>query len=298
MSTLTAPDPQVIQPSEPRRARLGCYADPESGEARELVTVRGAGGSTLVVDRLAWTDADARLIAHLAADEPPENARIICEMYLGDDTRGRCRRVTSQDLESHPLISPRPTTRAAPPPSDVPLLDASGDSYSILAVSSGDHGRALRWTHTRQCGPEDEFAVVTLRNVVGAVEDYEPARTLTVNALLAGPPERNCPSVRDLRGELERLDGSSILLNRGLREVVQRKVARGELTLSEIALRCDRFKRDRRGNASGDTSWLQRRIGLKPEGGEATPTPWIQSHTLARIAREGLGVYPSEIELG
>ena len=94
------------------------------------------------------------------------------------------------------------------------------------------------------------------------------------------------------------MTGSPILLNRGLREVVQRKVARGELSMSEIALRCQRIKRDRRGNISGETSWLARRIGQLPEGGEDTPTPWIHTDVLALIARQGLGASPHEIEVG
>ena len=42
-------------------------------------------------------------------------------------------------------------------------------------------------------------------------------------------------------------------------------------------MRCGRTKRDRRGGLSGETSWLGRRIGELPEGGEAEPTPWIHS---------------------
>jgi hypothetical protein len=94
------------------------------------------------------------------------------------------------------------------------------------------------------------------------------------------------------------VSASPILLNRGLREVVQRKVARGELSMSEIALRCGRVKRDRRGNLSGETSWLARRIGQLPEGGEQEPTPWIHSDVLALIVRQGLGASPHEIEVG
>jgi len=76
-----------------------------------------------------------------------------------------------------------------------------------------------------------------------------------------------------------------------------RSRARGDLTMSEIAIRCGRCKRDRRGNTSGETSWLARRIGQTPEGGAREPTPWISSDVLALIAREGLGVAPHEVEL-
>lgn len=296
MDTLTAPEPLVSQTIERYRVRLGRYADPDSGEARELVTLRGAAGSTLVIDRLAWTHADARLIAHLAAEEPPENAHALCAMYLADETRGRCRRVTLQDLELSPPILSRLAPSAAQPPLDVPLLDADGDSYRIRAVSDRERCRALRWTRTRHHGHAEDFAVLTLREVVGALEDYEPARSLTINAL-GTPSGEDCPSVCLLRAELERLDESPTLLNRGLREAVQRKVARGEMSYSEIALRCGRVKRDGRGNISGETSWLTRRIGLKPEGGETEPTPWIHTKTLALIVREGLGSSPHEVEL-
>ncbi len=87
------------------------------------------------------------------------------------------------------------------------------------------------------------------------------------------------------------------MLNRGLREAVVRMVGRGELTLSDIAIRCGRIKRDARGNISGETSWLGRRIGQLPESGALAPTPWIRSDVLALIAREGLGVCPHEVEL-
>jgi len=69
------------------------------------------------------------------------------------------------------------------------------------------------------------------------------------------------------------------------------------VSLSAIAMRCGRVKRDPRGNLSGETSWLGRRLGLLPEAGEASPTPWVHSDVLALIARRGLGVSPREVEL-
>ncbi len=70
------------------------------------------------------------------------------------------------------------------------------------------------------------------------------------------------------------------------------------ISASEIAIRCGRVKRDSRGNVTGETSWLARRIGLAPEGGGSTPTPWVHSDVLGLIARRGLGVSPREVELG
>jgi hypothetical protein len=76
----------------------------------------------------------------------------------------------------------------------------------------------------------------------------------------------------------------------------KRDVASGQLTLSAIAHRCGRVKHDRRGNSSGETSWLARRIGAMPEG-NGRLTPWIHTDTLALIARDGLGRDPHELEL-
>ena len=101
-----------------------------------------------------------------------------------------------------------------------------------------------------------------------------------------------------LRTELARVLRSPIVLNRGVREAVLARVGRGETTMSEIAIRCGRLKKDPKGHRSGETSWLARRIGLLPEGGHRTPTPWVHSDVLALIAREGLGVAPREVELG
>jgi hypothetical protein len=103
--------------------------------------------------------------------------------------------------------------------------------------------------------------------------------------------------VTALRGELLRVQDSPIVLNRGLREAVLGVVERQGLSMSEVAIRCGRVKRDAAGNESGETSWLARRLGLLPEGGRKTPTPWIHSDVLALIARDGLGISPREVEL-
>jgi hypothetical protein len=101
-----------------------------------------------------------------------------------------------------------------------------------------------------------------------------------------------------LRSELERMCASRIVLNRGLREAVLEAMKTRELSLSEIAYRCGMVKRDKRGNHSGETSWLARRVGIMPEGGESAITPWVHSDVLGLIARRGLGISPREVELG
>jgi hypothetical protein len=294
MSTTTALDPRLSRSAPPRSVRLGHYTELDTTEPREILSVPGAEGSTLVIDRLARTHADARLVAHLAADEPGENARIVTEMYLADETRGRCRPVILQDLELHPLAGSR--TIEQPPSSKPPLVDIEGHSYRIRELSTDDAFPALRWTRSRRPGCDQDFDVFTLRDVVARLEDYEPARTLTAEAL-ALHRENPRVSTCQLQCEFDRVTASPIVLNRGLREVVQRRVARGELSMSEIALRCGRVKRDRRGNISGETSWLARRIGQLPEGGEREPTPWVHSDVLALIVRQGLGASPHEMEL-
>jgi hypothetical protein len=154
----------------------------------------------------------------------------------------------------------------------------------------------LRWTRCSHRGQGDAFEAVTLREVIACLQDYEPARRITSDVLAAHRHDRGFSTHR-LRGELQRLDVSETVLNRGVREAVRRKVTRGEMSLSQIAMRCGRMTRDPRGNHRGETSWLARRIGQLPEAGGLAPTPWGQSAVLALIAREGLGVSPNEVEL-
>lgn len=105
--------------------------------------------------------------------------------------------------------------------------------------------------------------------MVAALESYEPARGMTARALEHHARDGSV-SVMTLHAELERLDASPIVLNRALREAVRAAVERGEMSLSEIAMRCGRVKHDARGNASRESTWLARRIGELPEPGEAT----------------------------
>jgi hypothetical protein len=143
---------------------------------------------------------------------------------------------------------------------------------------------------------ESRRRAVSLRQVVAELEAYEPACHLTERALRDHGAHREV-SATTLRLELDRVRDSPIVLNRRLRETVMAAVSSGRLSMSEIAMRCGRVKRDPNGNESGETSWLARRLGLLAESGGGAPTPWIHSDVLAVIARQGLGVAPREVEL-
>jgi hypothetical protein len=296
MSTVTAPAVAVTvrRPHARHVQRLGAYDVADSGRTREIVSLCRPDGSVLVVDRLSDTLTDARLVARLAPDEPIENARIVCEMYLADETRGRCRVLSIEDWDSNGQTHVGSPDGLAALQQE-PLADPAGRLHRIRIVEPRNSFKELCWT---RCAPSDRdrFDVLTLREVVAGVADYEPARAIT-EAAVSSYRDDAVVSTRRLSSELERITCSPIVLNRALREAVQQKVLSSELTMSEIAVRCGRTKRDRRGNQSGETSWLARRIGALPEGGEAEPTQWVHIDTLALIARDGLGLNPNEVEL-
>lgn len=282
----------------PDRRVLARYVD-RRGDLRELVTGAGAAGSTLVIDRRAGGREDQRLIAHLAADEPATNARLVCAAYLRDlsGREARCRPVTAADRTAPPLAPRAPAVAALA----TELADRDRRSYSLERLQTGMRIPELRWCRRpaeggAPAGPAAPPETVSVREAVGCLESYEPVCRLTQQAL---DLERGAPEVSStvVRAELARVQASRIVLNRGLREAVLAAVAREQLSMSEIALRCGRVKHDRRGNVAGETSWLARRLGLAPEGGQGAPTPWIHSEVLALIAREGLGVSPREVEL-
>jgi hypothetical protein len=257
-----------------------------SGLKREVLAVDRPDGSILLLDCRAPGLRDARVIAHLERDEPPENAQLLARMYVCDPDRGRPRRLTREDLAPRPRALDREQRRVLP-------LTAAGRRFAIAAVALPRGAFELRWTSATTAEGALVVDAVSLRDTIGSLEAYEPARTFTATAL--DQPRQRVSVVR-LRGELARVDRSPIVLNRGLREAVARRVAEG-VTLSEIAMRCGRFKSDRNGQRSGETSWLSRRIGQMPDGGQSRPTPWIHTDTLALIARAGLGMSPHEVEL-
>jgi len=319
-ATASPPLSSTTRPTQRREKRLPVFSDHASqhgtrdvlghytdrrGRAHEIVSRAGAGGSVLVVDRDSLTLGDRRLVAHLASDEPAENARIVCEHYLADQGGHWCRSVTAEDLDLIPY-----TTDESLYATDAPVCDAQGESsetdpltdrhlrfYRLELVPTRMSIPEMRWQQYPPDGQAGPVRVVSARDVIAALESYEPVRRITHGVLTRYKRDPKI-SVSVLRGELERVCASRIVLNRGLREAVLATAEAKSLSMSEIAMRCGRVKYDSRGNVSGETSWLSRRLGLAPEGGEAHPTPWVHSEVLALIARRGLGISPREVELG
>ena len=254
----------------------------------EVVCRAGRDGSVLVVDR----DAGGRgrpelLVAHLGADEPPENASLVCRQYLdGGGRRLPCRELTPEDARRAPFGEEDGAVPCA-----TGWLAPMLEGFALRRLSTGMSIPQLRWTRTGSEAP------LSLREGIAAVESYEPLLGCTRRALAVWRRDGRISTVV-LEAELARVLESPIVLNRGLREAVLERTRAGRLSMSEIALRCGRIKRDRKGNLSGETSWLARRIGLLAEGGQGAPTCWIHSDVLALIAREGLGMAPREVELG
>jgi hypothetical protein len=162
-------------------------------------------------------------------------------------------------------------------------------------LSTGMSIPELRWCRSDSIESAQACDPVSVREAVGALQAYAPICDTTHDAVCRGRGDESV-STAMLRAELVRVRESPIVLNRGLREAVSKAIEDQALSLSEIAMRCGRVKRDAAGNVSGETSWLARRLGLMPEGGRDTPTPWVHSEVLALIARDGLGVSPREVE--
>src|SRR5207245_1381526 len=84
--------------------------------------------------------------------------------------------------------------------------DSHGFVYE-LAVRPLGGVKELRW----QCrSPDGSSEPTTLRHVIGALQSYEPARTLTARALRGHRGDAEF-SVVALRAELERIAASQVL---------------------------------------------------------------------------------------
>jgi hypothetical protein len=269
---------------------LGSYQDPE-GALRSVLAIDGEDGSTLVIDRRDGAISDIRLVDQILVDEPVlddsiDNARLVAKLYLSDPSRGRCRPLRLSDLRGD-------EAEAEPPVASDTLTAADGRRFRLHADEVGGAARTLRWGAVRSDG---SHRTVSLRTVVGALEDYEPARSMTIAALARYGRRTEGVRVCVLAAELRGLDRGAFVLNRGLREAAIGIVAQGEVSWSEIAFRCGRKHAVGAGHECGDTSWLKRRLGLMPESSTGRVTPWLRVETLALIAC-ALGVDPVSVEV-
>lgn len=274
-------------PRAPRRGvRTLAIFPAGDGSIRAVCALAALDGSLLVVDRRRDDGRDARLVARLEPGEPQINADLVCRQYL--DHPRACRALTDADL------SGAPSCAADDPALNIGLVLTARDGTRFRISVTPRPAAELRWLC---CPPDGPERVVSLRRVIGTLEDYEPARALSLAAVAR---HRRDPTVATttLAIELRRLGTSPTVLNRLLREAVLEANRSDGLSLSSIALRCGRVKRDRRGNVTGETSWLARRIGILADAGCHAPTPWVHADVLALIARCGLCIDPREVELG
>ena len=141
-----------IHPSvTPQRASARRASDGTSStkqDVRKLIGLARPDGSTFVVDRLARTAGDGRVVAHIAASERPENACIIAEMYLADERRRRCRLLSADDLaRTRPASSP--ASIASTVLDHAPLLDGEDYCFRIRELTTGRSVPELRWARSR-----------------------------------------------------------------------------------------------------------------------------------------------------
>ena len=267
----------------------GTYRDRE-GRDRALIARPGVGGSVLVIDQDADTLTDRRLVAHLAADEPAVNAQVVAELYLADD-EGRVARAL-HDRDWVTLPDGRELPEEPEPPAPGELRDARGRRYRLAAVDAPpprppDALGAPQRSPARRAGG----AAHGHRRPGGlrARPRADPRRAA------AGRPPARAP--RCWPASCGCSNAARWCSTARCAKHVHRRVRSGELSLSCIAGRCGRGKRRATGLRIGDTTWLQRRLGVLPENGCSEPTPWIHTDVLALIARDGLGVEPREVEL-
>ncbi len=276
------------------RATLGSYRTDDPPRERRIGAVAIPDGSVLVLDYEMPSCADPRVLARIAPEEPPGNAQLVADLYLADTRRGRSRPLTLADLEGSAPAS-RPSQRDAHVELPTPRSRQIWVVSSIRANTDAGEFPQLRWMELAET-PGESFGPVTLREVIGALERYEPAIAMTRSAIDAQPPG-GAVSTATLRAELHRMQAQ-----RDRAEPWTARSGRPRAGLRDVAQR-DRACAAGARNATAAETSAARRAGspgasaVCPESGKPTPTPWVHTSTLALIAREGLRVSPREVEL-
>ena len=257
---------------------------------RELVLLDGADGSRLLVDRRETDGTDARLLAHLASDEPDANARLVCSEFLADASRG-ARRLRATDFGAQPEgDGPGPQPSCVSPggphrrrrPALFPALERNARRAALAPRVPPPGWRAALPQRARR------------RRGARGLRAGLRADSRRRGAVSSRPPGFGLDARRSSCGASSRVRSCS---TGGCARLCSTRCSEHGTSFSAIAMACGRIKHDRRGNGSGETSWLARRVGLLPSTPGARPNPWVHSDTLALIARDGLGIAPREVEL-
>jgi hypothetical protein len=105
-------------------------------QQREVARIALPDGGAVVVDYRSKPLGDGRVVAQLAPDEPAVNAQVVCDLYLADESRGRCRSVSPWDFK----VAKQPAVSASPPgersPSAGKLCDTEGYVYRLQEVAT------------------------------------------------------------------------------------------------------------------------------------------------------------------
>jgi hypothetical protein len=117
------------------------------------------------------------------------------------------------------------TKVVAPEMPEVGLRDFrhNGWIYQLEPLDTGRSIPELRWTRSRdgqtRSHGDGRSEILTLRALHEAVEEYEPARSWTAEALALYDDDRGISTVY-LKGEARRMDDSVLVLNKRLRMAV------------------------------------------------------------------------------
>ncbi len=261
------------------RARLVLqrYRAPD-GAAREVIAFAAHGWEHAGARPRGGDAGDARLVAHLAADEPVDQRAGRLRPLRGRSplagAAARCRGRWSMTTCAAPRC---PTPRRAPCRSRTqsPRRRARRPPSSRRGARRRSASRSCAGCASRPTVSVGPALLVSVRDVVGALQDYEPVRNLTRRGHPPPPRRPGACSVAVLRTELARIAASPIVLNRRLREQVVQTLARdgteherdrGPLRAGQARPARQRQRRDELAGATSRAAARGRRAGAHARG--------------------------------
>jgi hypothetical protein len=183
-------------------------------------------------------------------------------------------------------------TPGIPEASEVPEIPENLISLGSLIFQLGKWGSQVRWLQADELGTKP----VRLREVIEKLGCYEPPRLMTRLQLREATYVQGVGESY-LRKEMYYFERSPYVLNARIQRVLVELSER--VTWTEMAQLCNATKKHRN-TKFGDASWIQRRIGLKPERmfrtGNLVKSKWISKALIKRIA-DGLGLDEDDLRL-